>query len=164
MKRREVAAAAAICTTCVAAVFAGAPVELANAGFERTGKDGYPVGWSRHPNWHGERAGHNGSGGLVFECAAGEKQKGGRPQQAVELKAGKRYYVSALVKTTDIVTERNTTAQGAGLYLDCYGADGKWKFGGGPRKFVNGTTKDWVKVEFITREVPDGVVRAYVQP
>ena len=149
---------------CVAAVFAGAPVELVNAGFEKTGKDGYPVGWSRHPNWHGERAGHNGSGGLVFECAKGEKQKNGRPQQMVELKAGKRYYVSALVKATDIVTERNTAAQGVGLYLDCYGADGKWKFGGGPRKFAAGTTKDWVKVEFITREVPEGIVRAYVQP
>ena len=149
---------------CVAAVFAGAPVELVNAGFEKTGKDGYPVGWSRHPNWHGERAGHNGSGGLVFECAKGEKQKGGRPQQRVALKAGKRYYVSALVKATDIVTERNTAAQGVGLYLDCYGADGKWKFGGGPRRFATGTTKDWVKVEFITREVPDGIARAYVQP
>ena len=149
---------------CVAAVFAGVPVELVNAGFEKTGKDGYPVGWSRHPNWHGERAGHNGSGGLVFECAKGEELKNGRPQQRVELKAGKRYYVSALVKTTAIVTERKTAAQGVGLYLDCYGADGKWKFGGGPRKFATGTTKDWVKVEFITKPVPEGIVRAYVQP
>jgi len=162
MKRKEVAAA--IGAICAAAVFAGAPVELVNAGFEKIGKDGYPVGWSHHPNWHGERAGHNGSGGFVFECAQGEEPKKGRPQQMVELKAGKRYYVSALVKTTGIVTERHTAAQGVGVYLEGYGADGKWKFGGGPRKFANGTTKDWVKVEFITREVPEGVVRAYVQP
>ena len=162
VKRREVAAA--LGAMCAALVFAGAPVELVNAGFEKTGKDGYPVGWSRHPNWHGERAGHNGSGGLVFECVQGETPKKGRPQQLVELKAGKRYYVSALVKATAIVTERTTPAQGVGVYLDCYGADGKWKFGGGPRKFANGTTKDWMKVEFITREVPDGIVRAYVQP
>ena len=160
---RKAVVVAAMCAMC-AAVFAGAPVELVNAGFEQTGKGGYPVGWSRHPNWHGERAGHNGSGGLVFECAKGEEQKKGRPQQLVELKAGKRYYVSALVKATGLVTERNTAAQGVGLYLDCYGADGKWKFGGGPRKFATGTTKDWVKVEFITREVPEGIVRAYIQP
>ena len=160
---RKAVVVAAMCAMC-AAVFAGAPVELVNAGFEQTGKGGYPVGWSRHPNWHGERAGHNGSGGLVFECAKGEEQKKGRPQQLVKLEAGKRYYVSALVKATGIVTERNTAAQGVGLYLDCYGADGKWKFGGGPRKFATGTTKDWVKVEFITKPVPEGIVRAYVQP
>ena len=111
---RKTVVVVAMCAMCAVA-FAGAPVELVNAGFEKTGKDGYPVGWSRHPNWHGERAGHNGSGGLVFECAQGEVQKKGRPQQLVELKAGKRYYVSALVKTMDIVTERNTPAQGVGL-------------------------------------------------
>ena len=156
--------AAAFCALCAGVVFAGAPVELKNAGFEEVGKNGYPVGWSRHPDWHGERAGHNGSGGLVFECVKGKEQKKGRPQQRVELKAGKRYYVSALVKATDIVTERNTAAQGVGLYLDCYGADGKWKFGGGPRAVANGTTKDWMKVEFITKPVPEGIVRAYIQP
>lgn len=155
---------AAFCAFCVSVGFAGEVVELKNAGFEETGKNKYPVGWSRHPDWHGERAGHNGSGGLVFECSEGKKQKRGRPQQEVFLKAGRRYYVSVLVKTTDIVTERKTPAQGVGIYLDCYGADGKWKFGGSPRVFVNGTSEDWTKVEFITREVPDGIARAYIQP
>ena len=46
---------------------AGKPLELKNAVFEQVDKRGYPVGWSRHPNWHGEKAGHNGSGGFVFE-------------------------------------------------------------------------------------------------
>ena len=154
----------AVCALSAATAFAGATVELKNAGFEETDRNGYPVGWSRHPSWHGERAGHNGSGGLVFECSAEKKQKGGRPQQEVVLKAGRRYYVSALMKTANLVTERPTPAQGMGIYLEGYGDDGKWKFGGGPRVFANGTTKDWIKVEFITREVPDGIVRAYIQP
>ena len=148
---------------CAAAVFAGAPVELDNAGFEKTGKDGYPVGWSRHPDWHGERAGHNGSGGLVFECASGAKPAKGRPQQEVKLEAGKRYRVSALVKADGLVTERNTDAHGLGIYIEGYGADGKWKFGGGTRRFARGNT-DWKKLEFITKPVPEGIVRAYVQP
>ena len=155
---------AAFCALCASVGFAGEVVELKNAGFEETGKGKYPVGWSRHPDWHGERAGHNGSGGLVFECSEGKKQKKGRPQQEVVLKAGRRYHVSVLVKTTGIVTERKTPAQGVGIYLDCYDANGKWKFGGGPRVFVNGTSEDWTKVEFITREVPDGIAHAYIQP
>ena len=82
MKKQRVGfAASALCALCAAVLSAGTPVTLENAGFEKTGKDGYPVGWSRHPNWHGERAGHNGSGGLVFECSAETKQKHGRPQQ-----------------------------------------------------------------------------------
>ena len=145
------------------AAFAGSPVELKNAGFEKTDRSGYPVGWSRHPDWHGERAGHNGSGGLVFECSGETNQKRGRPQQEVKLEAGKRYRVSALVKADGLVTERNTEAHGVGIYLEGYGADGKWKFGGGPRRFARGKT-DWQKIEFITKPVPEGIVRAYVQP
>ena len=154
---------AAMCALGTAVLSAGTPVALENAGFEKTGKDGYPVGWSRHPNWHGERAGHNGSGGLVFECAKGEGQKKGRPQQTVKLEAGKRYHVSALVKADGLVTERNTDAHGLGIYLEGYGADGKWKFGGGPRRFARGNA-DWKKIEFITKPVPEGVVRACIQP
>ena len=155
--------AAAIGALSALAVFAGAPVAIENAGFEKVGKNGYPVGWSRHPNWHGERAGHNGSGGLVFECSGAEKQRKGRPQQEVKLEAGKRYRVSALVKAVGLVTERNTDAHGAGLYLEGYDANGKWAFGGGPRRFARGD-KDWMKVEFVTKPVPEGIVRAYVQP
>ena len=164
MKKQRVGfAASALCALCAAVLFAGTPVTLENAGFEKTGKDGYPVGWSRHPNWHGERAGHNGSGGLVFECSAETKQKHGRPQQEVKLEAGKRYRVSALVKADGLVTERNTDAHGVGLYIEGYGADGKWKFGGGPRRFARGNA-DWKKIEFITKPVPEGIVRAYIQP
>ena len=65
----------AVCALSAATAFAGATVDLKNAGFEETDRNGYPVGWSRHPSWHGERAGHNGSGGLVFECSAEKKQK-----------------------------------------------------------------------------------------
>ena len=154
---------AAACALCTAVLSAGTPVALENAGFEKTDKDGYPVGWSRHPDWHGERAGHNGSGGLVFECSAGVKQRHGRPHQDVKLEAGKRYRVTALVKAVGLQTERDTDAHGLGIYIEGYGADGKWKFGGGTRRFARGD-KDWKKVEVVTKPVPEGIVRACVQP
>ena len=81
---RKAVVVAAMCAMC-AAVFAGAPVELVNAGFEQTGKGGYPVGWSRHPNWHGERAGHNGSGGRV-RAGVGKDEGGG--VRGEEVRAG----------------------------------------------------------------------------
>ena len=59
---------------------AGKPLELKTAGFEQVDKCGYPVGWSRHANWHGEKAGHNGSSGFVFECSETKPVKGGRPR------------------------------------------------------------------------------------
>ena len=62
---------------------AGKPLEIQNAAFEQVGKDGVPVGWSKHPNWHAERAGHNGSGGYVFECTDAKERRGGRPGQVV---------------------------------------------------------------------------------
>ena len=163
MKHRK-SVFAALCVASVACAFAaGRPVELANAGFEQVDKKGQPVGWSRHPNWHGEKAGHNGSGGFVFECSAEKPVKGGRPQQQIKLEPGKRYYYSALVKADHLKTERKTDAQGMSLYIECYNAAGKWCFDAAPRKAVNGTS-DWVKIEGITREVPDGVVRSYIQP
>ena len=50
-------------------MFAGAPVELENLGFHQADGKGGAVGWTAHPNWHAEKAGHNGSGGMVWECA-----------------------------------------------------------------------------------------------
>ena len=142
---------------------AGKPLELKNAGFEQVDKRGYPVGWSRHANWHGEKAGHNGSGGFVFECSEAKPVKGGRPQQEIKIEAGKRYYISALVRAEKLKTERKTHAQGLSFYLEGFNAEGKWAFDAASRTCVNGTT-DWVKLEAITREVPDGIVRAYIQP
>ena len=166
MKNESMAVAVLVGSALLLAVFAGEPVKLQNAGFEQVDASGYPLGWSKHPLWHGERAGHNGSGGIVYECASQEEaaKKGGRPGQLIELKAGKRYYFSALVKTTNIVTERKTTAQGLSIYVEGYNAKGKWAFGKIAQPCVSGTTKDWVKVEGVTCEVPDGIVRAYVQP
>ena len=166
MKTKSAFVVAAVAAAMLGVAFAGAPVEVKNAGFEQVDKDGYPLGWSKHPLWRGERVGHNGSGGFVYECASQEeaKKKSGRPGQLITLKPGKRYYISALVKTTNVVTERKTTAQGISIYIEGYDAKGKWRFGRIANPCVSGTTKDWVKVEAVTREVPDGIVRAYVQP
>ncbi len=143
---------------------AGTPVELVNSAFEQADKNGAAIGWSKHANWHHERAGHNGSGGLVFELAEGAKRRGGRPYQAVKLTPGRRYYFSALVKAENLKTERNTKAQGIGLYLEAWNASNKWVWGASTTSKVSGNSKDWVKVEGLSREVPDGVVRAHIQP
>ena len=103
---------------------AGKPLELKNAGFEQVDKRGYPVGWSRHANWHGEKAGHNGSGGFVFECSEAKPVKGGRPQQEIKIEAGKRYYISALVRAENLKTERKTHAQGLSFYPEGRNAEG----------------------------------------
>ena len=143
---------------------AGGVVELRNASFEHVGTNGYPVGWSACPNWHGERIGHNGSGGMVYECADSAKAKGREHvRQKIRLQPGKRYRLVAYVKTMDIVTERKSKNLGLTAYMCGFDAKGKQIFGAAT-PFVNGTSKDWVRRECLTAEVPDGMVEAYVGP
>ena len=142
-------------------VFAGAPVELKNAGFHQTDGKGGAVGWSHHPNWHAEKAGHNGSGALVWECASESEIKNGGPGQEVTLKPGKRYDFSAIIKADNLVTQRKSPYQGLTIYVEGYDAKGKWMFGDTARPAVAGTSSDWVKVEGVTREIPEGVDKAY---
>ena len=141
--------------------FAGAPVELKNAGFHQTDGKGGAVGWSHHPNWHAEKAGHNGSGALVWECASESEIKNGGPGQEVVLKPGKRYDFSAMIKADNLVTQRKSPYQGLTIYVERYDAKGKWMFGDTARPAVAGTSADWVKVEGLTREIPDGVAKIY---
>ena len=142
----------------------GGPVVIENAGFEMVDGTGYPVGWSCHPNWHGERAGHNGSGGFVFECAGEADRKRGNPRQEVRLEAGRRYRVSALVRTDRIVTERKTSGQGISICLDCFDANGKWVFCSIAQPLLSGTTDEWRKIEAVSKVIPDNVAHAYVMP
>ncbi len=147
------------------ALFAKGVVEMRNASFEQVGTNGYPVGWNASPNWHGERIGHNGSGGLVYECKNIAKAKGREHvRQRVKLQPGKRYRLTASVKAMDIVPERKSTALGLTAYLSGFDAKGKQIFGVAALPFVSGTSKDWVTVSGLSAEVPDGVVEAYVGP
>ena len=146
------------------AALGGSVVEIRNSSFEQVGTNGYPVGWSACPNWRGERIGHNGSGGMVYECADIAKAKGREHvRQKIRLQLGKRYRLVAYVKTMDIVTERKSKDLGLTAYMCGFDADGKQIFGAAA-PFVNGTSTDWVKRECLTAEVPDGVVEAYVGP
>ena len=154
----------AIGVVSVSVLAARIPVEIRNAGFEQVGKDGYPVGWTKHRDWHGERRGHNGSGGMVFERNATTPTDRSRPSQPVKLEPGKRYYISALVKTENIVTDRKSSAKGMTLHLEGYNASNKWVFGTIARPCVSGTSKDWVKVEGVSRKIPEGITSAYIQP
>ena len=151
------------CCAFASAALAGTPVELTNAGFEQVGADGVPVGWSKHPNWHAERAGHNGSGGYVFECMDAKTRRGGRPGQAVRLEPGKRYLFSALVRADGLRTELQTPSQGVGLYIEGWGVSNRWLFGFQSRPMAQGRSGDWTKVEGLTREIPKDCVRAQVQ-
>ena len=152
-----------VCGLIVGAVFAGTPVELTNAGFHETDGKGGAVGWSHHPNWHAEKAGHNGSGALVWECASESEVKIGGPGQEVKLKPGKRYDFSAIFKPDGVVTQRKSIYQGLTLYVEGYDANGKWMFGDMARPPVSGKSDDWIKLEGMTREIPDGVAKAYLR-
>ena len=151
----------AACGLLAGAAFAGTPVELKNAGFHQTDGKGGAVGWSRHPNWRAEKVGHNGSGAIVWECASESEVKIGGPGQEVKLKPGKRYDFSAIIKADGLVTQRKSPYQGLTLYVEGYDAKGKWMFGDTARPAVAGTSPDWVKVEGVTREIPEGVAKAY---
>ena len=152
----------------IAAVFeltAAGVVDIRNASFEQVGTNGYPKAWSESRNWHGERNGHNGSGGIVYECNTASKAFNREfVQQKVCLQPGKRYRFSGLVKTMDIKPERKSKALGISVYICGFNAEGKKVFGAVARPFVQGTSKDWVKVDGLTVEVPDSVVEAYVGP
>ncbi len=149
----------AVLSACMA--FAGTPVELKNAGFHETDGKGGAVGWSHHPNWHAEKAGHNGSGALVWECSSESEVQIGGPGQEVKLKPGKRYDFSAIFKPDGVVTQRKSIYQGLTLYVEGYDANGKWMFGDMARPPVAGKSDDWIKLEGMTREIPDGVAKAY---
>ena len=152
----------------IAALFsvfaAEVPLEIKNAGFETVGKDGFPVGWSKHKDWHGERCGHNGSGGMVFERKVASAPSRGRPGQPIALKHGKRYYISALVKTENIEIARKTPAMGMTIHLEGYNASNKWVFGTIARPCVSGTSKEWIKVEGVTPVISENIKSAYIQP
>ena len=151
----------AACGLLTGAAFAGMPVELKNAGFHQTDGKGGAVGWSHHSNWHAEKAGHNGSGALVWECASEREIKNGGPGQEVVLKPGKRYDFSAIIKADDLVTQRKSPYQGLTIYVEGYDAKGKWMFGNTARPAVAGKSDDWIKVEGVTCEIPEGVAKAY---
>ena len=108
----------AACGMCVCAAFAGATVELKNAGFHQTDGKGGAVGWSHHPNWHAEKAGHNGSGAIVWECASESEVKIGGPGQEVKLKPGETRIEKL---TMPQVTEQETVETN----FEVAGTDGK---------------------------------------
>ena len=151
--------ATAVAALAAASALAGNPVELKNAGFHLT--DGAnAVGWSAHPNWRAEKAGQNGSGGIVWECAAEGDAKDGGPSQDVALVPGRRYNFSAVFRPSGVETMRASPWQGMTLCIEGYDAAGNQMFSDMATPCVSGTSEDWVKVSGQTREIPAGVARA----
>ena len=81
--------------------------------------------------------------------------------QEVKLKPGKRYDFSAIFKPDGVVTQRKSVHQGLTLYVEGYDANGKWMFGDMARPPAAGKSDEWIKIEGLTREIPDGVAKAY---
>ena len=160
--KRYINTAVALSLAVVWQSMAAGTVSIRNAAFEQVDANGYPVGWEKKPNWRGERNGHNGSGGIVYECGDISKASREHVRQKIRLQPGKRYRISALVKTEGIVTERKSSALGITVYMSGFNAKGKQIFGCAAQPFVSGTSKDWVKVDGVSAEVPDEVVDAYV--
>ena len=151
---------------CAIAVLDGRAVEIANPGFERTDASGQADGWTPCESWKVERgAGHNGSCGLVYACIQRPDRSSDEfPRQSVRLVPGKRYWMSALVRTDSLTAERESRALGLTLRVVGFDAKGKMTFDKPIKPCVNGTSGDWVKLEGVTPVVPDGVVRGFVGP
>ena len=119
---------------------------LVNPSFEEI-KDGQAVGWSNGGRgMRAERgAGHNGSGGLVWES---KTPSGGQSAclQEVQVEAGRPYVFSCLVRTEKF-------KGGACICMEWYDAKGKWMSGGYTHGF-NEPNCDWTLIKSVTREIP----------
>ena len=138
---------------------AGKPVEILNSGFDRI-ENGVAVGWGKYPNWTAERDGYNGSGCLTYESADGKPHM--RPHQDVNVKTGRSYRFSALVRADGLKTERKTTSQGITVLVSWYDENGKWMGEAQTDRAVSGTSADWERIEGQTPEIPARAARVTV--
>ena len=121
-----------------------------NPSFEEI-KNGVPIGWRiTSGTMRAERgAGHNGSGGVVWESA--EPSKGQAAcSAAIEIKRGYPYQFSCLVHTEKFVPGHRGTAS---ICVEWYDANDKWMAGGYSKPF-NDTNSDWVEIGGVTRDIP----------
>ena len=133
-----------------------ADISLVNAGFEDV-KDGRPIGWKMpKSNWRVARGeGHNGNSGLVWESSEPLKKRAICTQR-VKAEAGKRYVVSAMIRT-----ENFNCSRGAKVCLQFVDASGKGLRGGVYPRGVKARTCDWCKCDGLTT-APDGTAAAII--
>lgn len=162
MKAFKVVAAAAVAFA-LGGGQCGEFVDLRNPGFDVI-ENGKATGWSNAgPIWRFERgAGLNGSGGCVYENAAGKPTV--RPSQKVKLVPGKKYKASALVKSRDLKVERpNSSGQGVTVLLTWYDKNGKW-LGECQAAPAGKGTQDWHEISVVSRDIPENAAYGTIEP
>ena len=150
--------AAGLCLVIVQAQ-AGEYIQLVNPGFDAIENE-VAQGWSKAgPAWRAEKgAGHNGSGGLVYDSAVA--QHAPRPYQSVSLKPGRKYKISAKVIADGLKVDRaNSSAQGMTVMLSWSDANGKWLGETVAICGAKGKTDDWSVAEAITPDLPANAAR-----
>lgn len=143
---------------------AGEYVKMENPGFDAI-ENGVAKGWSKAgPAWRAERgAGLNGSGALVYDSAVA--QHAPRPSQAVQLKPGRKYKISARVIADGLKVDRpNSSAQGMTVMLSWFDAKGKWLGEAVATKAAKGKTDEWTVASVITPDMPAAATRFVVEP
>ena len=124
------------------------PLKIVNPSFEEA-EGGRCAGWELSPGMRqGRSAGHNGSGGLVWESSS-PNAKQDFARQIVPLEAGKAYNFSVLVRTEGFKSKK----YGATMCIEWHDANGKWMAGA----YAHGVTnpdEDWTLVKSVTREIP----------
>lgn len=146
------------------AATAGTYVEIANPGFD-TIELGVAAGWTKGGSaWRAEKgAGVNGSGGFVYDTQVA--QHGSRPSQAINLKPGRKYRISAKVIADGLTVDRPTSpAQGMTLLLSWFDASGKWLGELVASPGAKGKTDDWQTASGITPDIPTNATRFTLEP
>ena len=127
---------------------AAIPLDIPDTSFEGA-KGGKSSVWECSKNFHVDRsAGHNGSGGMVWESAEPTKRQD-FARQVITLKPGKAYSFSALVRTEKLKSKKN----GAALCIEWHRPDGKWWAGAYVKGILAGN-QDWTLIRGVTREIP----------
>ena len=143
-------------TMCAVAAASAVPVKIADSAFEASDGGKSPA-WKLSPGMSiRPGAGHNGSGGLVWE-SVGPNIKQDAATQNIPLEHGKAYTYSALVRTEGFKSRK----YGATLSINWYDAKRKWIAGA----YVKGVTEensDWKLIRGVTRNIPENAATVSV--
>ena len=131
-----------------------------NPGFETVSADGVAENWHKPcPVFsYVKGEGRNGSCALKFSKERGSPHK--FPSQIVKVESGKRYYISAWVRTKNV----RGRGPGAQLWITCMNDKGETVRGTSDKsKGVFGTVNEWQKISVCT-VIPSNAVTCLIAP
>jgi len=121
---------------------------IRNPGFEDATDTGLPNQWSGPASVYSREVAFKRSGSASLKYVNDNAEVYALCTQPVPLQTGKRYRISAWVKTQDIKGEES----GATICAEWQDAQGKW-LGGHYPEGAKGTT-DWTHIESVTPRIP----------